>query len=277
MWALFAIGSAIFLSVRDISIKKSSDEMSCLTSSLALLTVTLPISIMILAVAPGVALSPYLFGVLITVSLLDTIAIVLYAMALKVGDISKTSAMLCFVPVFQTLICLVIFGDKPSPIGALGIVLATCFILYGNNFSLVKLVREPSSMLMLSVSLLWGGSSILHKVGATEIGAIGWTAHVCSVMFLLLFVVTLVKRERGLTLKGLTAYLLPSLSHFATLLAFYEASALGHVAYVSSLRRLSVFFSILAGRFIFQEKIDQKSIITTIGLVSSAVLIALWG
>ncbi|WP_234497976.1 EamA family transporter [Vibrio maritimus] len=278
MWIALSIISALALSVRDISIKKGATQGSSLFSSVAMLTLLLPITIGVIAWERNFSFTFNLSLILISAALIDTLAIYFYSKSLRCGgNLSTTAPLLAFIPVFQVGFSYVFLGEVTSIYGVLGVGLSIAFVLYGNSFSVNKIIEDNSSVYMLGVSLCWGSSSLLHKQGASHFGALLWTSYVCLISFMILMSCALMWDRSNIQLKKMPKLWLPAMSHFITLAAFYGAAALGNVAYVSSIRRLSSVFSLIGSIAVFKERPSFKVLIMTAGLTFSAVIITVLG
>jgi len=278
MWIILSLLSALALSVRDISIKKASSKGSPLFSSVAMLALLLPLVVGIIIWERNFDLTLDLSIKLASASLIDSFAIFLYSKSLQsTGKISTSAPILALIPVFQVIFSYLFMDQITSTLGLLGIMLSIIFLSYSSAFSITKILNEKSSIYMLGVALCWGSSSLIHKQGAANLSSLLWTSYVCLISFIILFSCARLSGRCILRISEIPRFWLPALAHFLTLFSFYGASALGNVAYISSIRRLSIVFSVAGGIFIFKEKLTKRVVITMCGLILSSMIITIFG
>ncbi len=277
MWVLFSLLSAVFLTVKDVSLKKSTSRLSATQSTAVMLFILCPICLSTIFTLEKVDYDVELVVMMLSAATLDAMAMTFYLLALRKGSLAKVVPLLCFVPVFQLVLNFVFYNEAPSLFGAIGIISAIFFILYGESASLTNLIKDRAVNSMLCVALLWSLSSIIHKDGSSQIGAVNWTAHICLVMFLYYSSFLFRIRVSTLSLSDFSSLIVPALAHLLTLLTFYQAASIGNVAFVSSLRRFSTVFSILIGWYKYNETVTNRLCISIFGLIASALTITLFG
>ncbi|WP_114786225.1 DMT family transporter [Vibrio tetraodonis] len=271
MWFFAALCSAFFLSLRDISTKKT--DVSGIKSAYFILLIIQPISIVIISYFGIQDIDSQLVLLLSLASFLDTIAIVCYALAVKLGKVSEVAPILCLIPVFQLLLNYFFQGFTPSIISFFGVLCSLIFVFYGQGANWKKMLSNRSFLLMLCVALCWSVSSILHREGALIVSPVLWTSLVVTASMIYISIYMVLFTGESLKVSGIRGSILASISHFLTLITFYWASSLGNVAYVSVVRRLSSFFSALFSLLFLSEEVTKRQWICIIGLIFSAALI----
>lgn len=277
MWIILSIISALSLSVRDVSIKKGKAEGDAFSCSISMLAILFPFMVGIIFWSANFDFTANLILMLIAAAAIDAYALYLYSSSIQVGQLSVTAPLLAFIPVFQVVLSYLFLGQTTSVLGGVGIAMSITCILFGGEFSIQKIRTNKASIYMLGVAICWSVSSLLHKQGASHFGPLLWTSYVCVVSFILLIGFSLTINKVRLSIRQIPIYWLPALSHFITLVTFYGAAALGNVAYVSSIRRLSGIFSFLSGVLLFNEKSSKRAVVTTLGLIVSAIIISIYG
>ncbi|MEZ8252300.1 EamA family transporter [Vibrio splendidus] len=277
LWVLFSVLSAVFLTVKDVSLKKSTSRLSVTQSTAVMLFILCPICLSTIFTIEKVNYDVNLLIIMLSAATLDAVAMAFYLLALRNGSLAKVVPILCFVPVFQLVLNFVFYNEVPSLFGLIGIIAATFFMFYGASSSLMSIIKDKAVYSMVCVSLLWSLSSIIHKDGSSQIGAVNWTAHICLVMFLYYSPFLIRIRVSTISLSNFSALIVPALAHLLTLLTFYHAVSIGNVAFVSSLRRLSTVFSIWIGWYKYNETVTNRLCISIFGLITSALTITLFG
>lgn len=258
-------------------IKKSTSKLSTTQSTAIMLLILLPICLLIIFTTENVNYDIKLLIMMVSSATLDAIAMACYLLALRNGTLAKVIPLLCFVPVFQLVLNFVFYNEAPSLLGFIAIVAAVLFVFYGESVNLRSLLNDKAVISMLCVALLWSFSSIIHKGGANQIGAVRWTAHICLIMFLYYLPFLIKIRLSTITINDFSSLITPAIAHLLTLLTFYQAASMGNIAFVSSLRRFSTVFSIFIGWYSYNEKITNRVCVSVFGLIVSALTITLFG
>ncbi|PQJ89059.1 EamA family transporter [Aliivibrio sifiae] len=272
MWAIVAVLSAFFLSIRDISTKSS--KVTGLKSAYFTLLIIQPLSLIIIY-NEFQWFEFELLTVLLIASLLDSLAIVAYSYAIKAGKVSESAPILCFIPVFQLGINFWWYGGVPSFLSLFGVILSIVFVMYSYKFNVKNMLSNLSSLLMVCVAFCWSISSMFHKNGAQALGPILWTCLVVSTSFVLVTFYILIFTKENLSTEGIQMNIVTSLAHFMTLITFYWASSLGNVAFVSVIRRLSALFSALFSTILLKETVSNRQWIGIVGVMLGASLVVL--
>lgn len=132
-------------------------------------------------------------------------------------------------------------------------------------------------MKMMGVAFIWGVSSSFHKIGIRQTDSLYWGVCETGLICLLLFPFALAAEKRRISLKKLGKAFWPSFFSILTILSYYMAINLGPVAYVSSIRRLGVLFSMLLGSLFLGESTGRTGIAGGITMIAGAVIICLFG
>lgn len=284
-WFIFALISSITLSLREFAVKKAGKELSSVFMSWGLnffmFLIILSINVIFLNYH---TITISFAWVLIVAAILDSLATVLYLWAIKNGDLSKIIPMLCFIPVVQLFVTPVLVHENLSLIGILGVLVVVfgSYILnietWDGFLSPVKSVfRDKSSMVMLAVACIWGVSSSFHKIGVNQTDALFWAVSEIGLIALFLFPFAFWLDKGNFSFFKLKHTLWPAIFSTFTVLSYYTAISLGPVAYVSSVRRLGVLFTMLIGIMVLKEKVKRLSFVGGIIMITGAGIISLFG
>ncbi|MDD1706431.1 MAG: EamA family transporter [Methanoregulaceae archaeon] len=300
LWFAFALTGALCQAVYGLLVKVLLRTIkpyplagfSFLSGSLVLLLVSFLSGIPPLG--PGL-----LPAVAVTVAI-NLIATVLFYRALATTDLSLCIPMLAFTPVFLILTSFLILGELPSPAGVLGILLVTAgaYLLNleyrdGRPCSLKapfeSLVTHRGLQTMLLVAFLYSISVNYDKQVVTESDPIFGSA---IVLFLLGIAFLLLAIGTGSGLHGSGSdpeeSFRPSSRQvlvfpvFGIFLAFEAitinlAYTMAIVPYVISVKRLSVFFSVLFGGLLLGEPQLAGRMMGAGVMFAGAVVIGIWG
>ncbi len=222
--------------------------------------------------------------ILIFAAILDALATILYLSAIKQGNLSKVIPMLCFIPLVQLFIAPILVNETLSVPGISGVLLVVCgsYLLnmesWENIFSPIKSVfNDKSSMMMLAVACIWGVSSSFHKIGVQQTNALFWGVTEIGLISLILLPFAIKIGPKHLSFSNLKLTIWPAIFSTLTVLTYYSAISLSPVAYISSVRRLGVLFSMIAGIVIFKETIKGLGFVGGMVMIAGAAIISLFG
>jgi uncharacterized membrane protein len=192
--------------------------------------------------------------------------------------------MLCFIPAVQLFVTPVLVHETLTLTGIAGVlvVVAGSYVLnvqaLDRIFSpITAVLRDKNAMKMLAVACLWGVSSSFHKIGVKETGSLFWGVCEMGLITLFLFPMAVRSGKKQFTAMNFKKIFWPAVLSCLTVLSYYAAIRIGPVAYVSSVRRLGVLFSMLIGIAVFKETIKPHSFAGGLIMIAGAVVISLFG
>jgi drug/metabolite transporter (DMT)-like permease len=257
-----------------------------------------------LILASGIPpLGPGLVAAVAATVIINTVATILFYRALSTTDLSLCVPMLAFTPVFLILTSFVILGEIPSPAGAFGIVLVAsgAFLLtrmsgHGQSASLLTpfltLRRDRGVRSMLIVAFLYSLSVNYDKEVVLNSSPLFGSA---LILFLLAIIFLLIAVSAGTTWSFTAQEPDPVPSHppfpysrFFTVgavgmmlalegISINTAYTMAIVPYVITIKRLSIFFSVLFGGLLLHEQYIRGRMFGAVVMIAGAVVIGLWG
>jgi len=285
-WAALALGTAFFEAVKDTLSKRQlvlADEYLLAWSYSVF---GLPLTGIYLW-WEGIPVIGSDFGWALSAGVaLNMVAVTLYMRAIKASDLSLTLPMLTFTPLFMLVTSPVILGEFPDPLGGLGMILiiAGAYLLHlgrdqkrGLLDPFRALWSVPGSRIMLLVAFIWSFTANLDKIGVTNSSPAFWLFSFFVAMSLGLTPVVLIKSRRPLHQLRRNFQALALVGMFGSLALVLQmwAITLTLVAYVVSIKRMSVVFGVLFGYFIFGEKGLARRLICAALMVAGVALIAM--
>jgi drug/metabolite transporter (DMT)-like permease len=265
-WVILSLVSAFTLATSDALSKKALERSDEYLVAWFRLLFSLPLLIVILVILPVPQLDMIFYAAFCLSLPLEIIAMVLYIKALKSSPLSLTLPFLSLTPVFLILVSYVVLGEKVSLQGGVGILLiaAGSYILNlhevrkGFLQPLLAVGREKGSLFMIGVAIIYSITSSLGKL-AIE--------HSSALFFGSLYFVTVTIVFAPLALwfgkgdircfigKGRFLLLIaPGLLYTAMIVSHMIAISLTKVAYMISLKRMSLIIGIVYGYLLFREK-----------------------
>ena len=215
-----------------------------------------------------------------------SIASIYYMKAIKLTDISLILPLISFVPLIVVLISPFTIGEIPSIFGLVGILLIIIgsYILnikdrtHGYLGPLKKLLTNKGTSLMFVVTLVWALNSIMDKIGSSNSSVLFWVVTVNIVIVIILTPITIFKLGKDFKkIPSSFKKILPiSISNSAEIITYMFAIQITLVSYVISIKRLSIFFGILIGYFIFKEKNIKPKLAGAFVMIIGVLLITLF-
>jgi drug/metabolite transporter (DMT)-like permease len=287
LWVPFSFFTAIFESAKDVVSKKNLTNHDPYLIAWALRVYSLPILVPLVFLSPLPSIDKSFWYALLAGGSLNVVSTILYMRALKSSDLSLVAPLIAFTPLFLLVSSPLILNELPTIWGALGVLLIVIgsYILYFNRnnkgfFSpFNQIIKSKGSKYMLTVSIIWAITSTFDKIGIKSSGPLFWAAG--ANLFIALAMTPLVIMRLGK--KSANIYtdarrLIPIGFFGAATLAFQMiAIGLTNVAYVISIKRTSIVWSVLAGYFIFKEKNIKARLLGTAVMIAGVVLIILGG
>jgi drug/metabolite transporter (DMT)-like permease len=194
---------------------------------------------------------------------LEIASIILYIKALRLSPLSLTLPFLALTPVFLIFVSFIILGERVSFSGVMGILFITAGS-YTLNISKIRegifeplraITKEKGSVLMIVVALIYSLTSSLGKMAIKHSSPLFFGITYYAALAVLFTPIVLYKRKSG-KIEGRTilAVTLPGIFYSLMVISHMIAISLAHVAYVITIKRMSLIIGVLYGYFFFKEK-----------------------
>ena len=271
MWILYALLTAVLLATSDALTKRALASRNEYFVAWARLLFSLPV----LAVSLMCIEIPHLNTTFWTATLIalpfEIVAIILYTKALKVSPISLTMPFLALTPLFIVLVSYFMLGEKVSVSGGIGIFLIALgsytLNIHKARHSLLEPVkavfREKGSLMMIGVALIFSVTSSLGKLAITNSSPVFFGSFY-FILLTMVFTPIALSKNKGLfkiTRKDIGPLAAIGITYSMMILCHMLAMSMVNVAYMISVKRTSLLFSILYGHVLFkEEKIAEKAV-----------------
>ncbi|MBI5065113.1 EamA family transporter [Candidatus Woesearchaeota archaeon] len=285
LWLLFAFLSAFFDSLKDTFSKKSMQNVNEYISAWSLRVFSSLFLLPFIFFTKIPSLNKTFFLTLFASSFLNLGASIFYMKGLKYSDLSITTPMLTFSPLLLLMTSYLFLGEVPKLLGIAGVVLifigsyALNLKETSNGFlgPFKALLKEKGPRYMLCVAVIWSIAANFDKIGVLSSSPLVWSFSVNFFSTLAFFPIVFFHSKKNLkTFKDNIARLAPigfSLA-LAVLFQMY-AFQIALVAYVISVKRLSVVMGVLWGYLIFKEKNIKQRLVGVLIMLVGVILIAL--
>ncbi len=287
-WFFLSLLAAFTLATSDALTKKFFSDQSPYMMGLIRLGYTLPWMLTSLFFIPLVIPDSTFWLCMLTGLPLEALAFYCYMKALKVSPLSLTVPFLAFTPGFIILTGWIILGEKISTGGLWGIILimAGAYSLnlshtrYGLAGPLMAIFREPGSRLMLLVSFIYAFTSTIGKLAIIHSNPyfFGIIYNVALTALMVLFLPSAVNAgsRKNLIKKPLIGLILGAIVA-VEIFSHMLAISLTNVAYMISLKRMSLLFGVVYGALLFKEEKIMERLAGAIIMITGVFLIGWFG
>ena len=215
---------------------------------------------------------------------LEIAAIILYVKAIKLSPLSLTIPFLALSPVFITLTAFILLGELPDRSGILGILL----IVIGAYLLNIRTTREDllgpikairrerGSIFMIIVALIYSVTATLGKVAVQHSGPIFFGVFY---PFLLTLILSVILWGKGLLPEVLSrpkTFLAIGVFIAIMVLTHFTAISMTDVAYMISVKRVSLIFSVIYGRVLFGEENTGERLIGSMLMIAGVISITIF-
>jgi drug/metabolite transporter (DMT)-like permease len=204
----------------------------------------------------------------------------LFLSAIKMADLSLTLPLLAFTPVLTILTAALLLGESVSWMGAIGIALVTAgaYLLNGDLVNrgllapIAAIFSTSGCRRMLLVAFLWAFTSTLGKKGILLYGAIPYgTVLVICIAVTLIWIAFLRSGQgigtRNFSKRNMMVFIIGGLLMAGAQITHFISLNLAPVAYMISVKRLSLVFGVILGRVFFREENTRYRLIGAVIMV----------
>lgn len=271
MWIIYSLLTAFSLATSDSLTKRALVSRDEYFVAWTRLLFALPVFVPILFFIEIPSLDRTFWLATLCALPLEIAALILYTKALKVSPISLTMPFLALTPLFLIIMAYIIVGETVSIYGGIGIMLVVLgsytLNLHKMKYDLLEPVkaifREKGSVMIILVAFIFSITASLGKVAIDHSSPIFFGSFYFVLITILFTPIAMVKNRGGLKISKKDILPLSSIGvTFALMIIFHMlAMSLVNVAYMISIKRTSLLFSILYGHLLFkEEKIAEKAL-----------------
>lgn len=264
IWLLFAILTAFFESLKDVSSKYNLRNLDVyiVAWTANIFAVIFLIPLLLLAGIPKIETQFWM--ALFIGGTLNVVSFTLYIRAIEIADLSLTVPLVTLTPLFLLITSPLIVHENPTFADAIGIFLIVLgsYVLNlrerknGYFAPLKALLQNKGSRFMLMVAFIWSITSNFDKVGVVHSSPLFWSTALYAYLAVGMFPIALFNSRHKFK------QILPNLKPLAVI-GFFHAIAITFqmiaIAYtlvtqVIAIKRMSALISVLFGHFLFQER-----------------------
>jgi drug/metabolite transporter (DMT)-like permease len=287
-WIPLSLLCAFSLATSDALVKRALERHNEYLILWLRLLLASPFLLSLLAFIPLPPLAPPFYRATLLSLLLEVMASILYIKALKLSPLSQTLPLLALTPLFLLVIPWLLLGERISSAGRSGVLLIVggTYLLNigGARKNLLEplraIVRDRGARCMLGVALIYSITSTLGKQAIEASSPLFFAAT--YVPLLTLFLTPLALRNLPGGIRGVISggaareTILPALFYALMALSHMTAISMTSVAYMISLKRLSLLMGVIYGRVMFKEAGIAGRLAGTLLMLWGVALISLY-
>lgn len=286
-WFVYAFVCALSLATADALSKKALDGNSDPSIVAWIRTgYALPFMALLIPFIEKPELDSVFYAATLMAVPLDIIALLLYMKAIKLSPLSLTLPFLSLTPVFLIGTSYIILGEKPDRSGLIGIVLVVIGAYLLNVHTISKgllepfkaIVKEKGSVLMVIVAFVFSIGACVGKIAVQHSDPLFFSV-VYSFLLTFIFYLVISFRTKNLYSKVFSRpilFLLIGGLIAMMIITHLSAVNLVEVAYMVSVKRLSILFGVIYGVILFKETNIKERLLGATVMVSGIIMIAVF-
>jgi len=262
-WVLLSLIAAFTLATSDALTKKTLTSHNEYIIAWLRLIFSLPLLLVLFLFIPVPELDKEFYTAFALSLPLELLSIILYIKALRLSPLSLTLPFLALTPVFLIFVSYILLGERVSFAGGIGIlfIAAGSYTLHISKIRegifepLRAITRERGSVLMIGVALIYSLTSTLGKVAIQHSSPLFFGSTYFTALALFFAPIAFyMNKEKKMESKTILSVILPGIFYSLMVVSHMIAISLAKVAYVISVKRMSLIIGVLYGYLFFKEK-----------------------
>lgn len=266
LWVFLSLLSAFSLATSDAFSKKALHGNNEYLVAWFRLVFTLPMLFVVMFFTPVPELDRDFYTAFLIALPLEVVTVILYIKALKLSPLSLTLPFLSLTPFFLILNSYLILGEKVSFLGGAGIflIVSGSYVLHMGEMRngllgpLKAIRKEKGSLLMICVAFLYSFTSSFGKMAIEHSSPLffGITYFTALNIIFAPIGILMGKGELGPFLKEgkFRGLIIPGFFYALMVLTHMTAMKLTKVAYMISVKRVSLLIGLFYGYLFFKEE-----------------------
>ncbi|RJP59859.1 MAG: EamA family transporter [Candidatus Auribacter fodinae] len=283
IWSFIALISSFSVSIADCMTKKYLSNESVWITYWIRIGYSVPVLLLFMDYSHIPHLPAPFWWIMAALVPLETIAGLFYARALQISPLSLTIPFMAFSPVFLLGVGYLILGEVPSYTGLCGVLLVAggAYLLNvhhsprGLLAPIKAILHERGSWMMLIVAVLYTFSATLGKKALTyaepRFFAFFYMAVVAVACFPVMYMLS--GRKLRLFVHRPLVFLMVGTAMGVMVITHFVAVENMHVAYMVSIKRLNLVFSVFLGHWMFNEERLMQNSLACIMMLCGAIII----
>lgn len=284
MWYIISILSGFFFASADALSKKEARRTPAIVLAWVREFYALPFLLPLLFFIDIPEIQAGFWSAMAILVILDLVTTSLYMRAIQIAPLSLTVPYLGLSPIFLLVIPSIVLGEHLSLLGIAGVVLVSIgtYTLqidrakFGFFEPWLAIFKNRGSLYMFCVAILYSVTATYGKVAIIKSSPLFMTIVYFSLLALgfTLIVAFIHRRKLGILFQYPAQKLGIGLAMALMAITHFTAIGMIQVAYMISIKRLSLLFAILYGAMIFHEKNIRERLLGGIIIIAGAACIA---
>jgi len=284
IWLPLALITAFSLSTADALSKRALDDTEDMVIAWVRMGYSLPFLALGMLFVPVPKLDQTFWLTVASLIPLEIAALVLYVKAIKLSPLSLTIPFLALSPVFIMVIAFFTLGERPTWAGLSGValIMAGAYTLNARAAGtgllgpLKAIAKERGSLMMIAVAMIYSATSTLGKVALIHSSPVFFGFFYPFLLTVVLTVLLLATGRLPLVFSKPKRFLQIGFFSALMIITHFAALSLTQVAYMISVKRTSLLFSVLYGRLLFGEENIRERLAGGAIMLAGVALIALF-
>ena len=292
MWIVLALLAALASAGTSLLLKRAVGQAGIVVTTVAFRAVGgVLLAIATTLAGPWPATTPTFWRAFAVVIPNEVGGMLCLSAALSLGDVSAVQPIMGFIPLLTMVGGALFFNEQPSALAMIGIllvVLGLYFVGLRKGSSALEPLRafatSRASWIALLATLFWTVTSLTHKVGIAEVGAMPWaTALTLGSAVALSVALPIVARSKsgvGLprqAMPWLQFVVLTGICFAVQQFGLHNALRLSQAGYVMALVSSSILIATTVGVLVLRERGGSHRITGALLVSSGVALIARFG
>ena len=284
-WIVLALISAFTFATSDALTKKALVRCNLYLIAWFRLIFSLPFLLIIMFIIPKPPLDSVFYASFAAALPIEILALVLYMKALKASPLSLTLPFLSLTPVFLIFVSYIVVGEKVSLQGFIGIVVLAAggYVLHLHHMRkglldpFKTILKEKGSLLMICVAVIYSMTSSLGKMAIEHSSPLFFGVIYFFVMSILFAPIALWMGRHDLKTfirkKHFKSMFFPGMLFAIMIISHMIAISLTKVAYMMSVKRMSIVIGVIYGYVLFKEKNIRERILGSFLMFTGFIII----
>jgi len=292
MWIVLALLAALASAGTSLLLKRAVGQAGVVVTTVAFRAVGgVLLAIATTLAGPWPATTPTFWRAFAVVIPNEVGGMLCLSAALSLGDVSAVQPIMGFIPLLTMIGGALFFNEQPSALAMIGIllvVLGLYFVGLRKGSSAFEPLRafatSRASWIALLATLFWTVTSLTHKVGIAEVGAMPWaTALTLGSAVALSVALPIVARSKsgvGLprqTMPWLQFVVLTGICFAVQQFGLHNALRRSQAGYVMAVVSSSILIATAVGVLVLREQGGSHRITGALLVSSGVALIAMFG
>ena len=285
LWFFYSLICALSLAILDALCKDLLQKENALLVSLIRWCYSLPFLFLFFLFIKVPPLDRTFWLAVIVLIPLEISAAVLYMRGIQISPLSFSIPFFGLTPVFMIGVADALLGEIPGRLATGGIFLVAlgAYIVGIRSFRegwiepLRAIARERGVVLIILVAIIYSVTGVLGKVAVLHSSAEFFGVFYILLLTLVLIPITVAREGRGVlrVFQRWPRLLLIGIFSAVMVITHFLALRLTEVTYMTSVKRLSLVFSVILGRVFFQEEYFTQRLVGSLVMLLGVILIIL--